>query len=191
MKWKLTHRQNCEVIENEGGKTLSYNPNLGIQIIEKDGYAFKDLNLTGVLEPFEDWRLPLTIRVKDFMNRFTLWQEEDHLYYRKGRIDIPQEIYETMNDFRSQKGLVENIDPTLEDITFLKDHYLLVLLLLMFDNDGERGREDYLLQLILQSMDLGLLENIMYSIWEAIKKYMHTHHAYTSKQLECPVIVGE
>ena len=34
MQWKLTHRHNHECIENKGGKTLSYDPNLGIQIIE-------------------------------------------------------------------------------------------------------------------------------------------------------------
>ena len=57
MKWKLTHKHEHDIIENEGGKTLSYNPNLGIQIIEQDGFAFKDLNQSGELEPFEDWRL--------------------------------------------------------------------------------------------------------------------------------------
>ena len=56
MKWKLTHKHEHDIIENEGGKTLSYNPNLGIQIIEQDGFAFKDLNQSGELEPFEDWR---------------------------------------------------------------------------------------------------------------------------------------
>ena len=30
MQWKLTHRHNHECIENKGGKTLSYDPNLGI-----------------------------------------------------------------------------------------------------------------------------------------------------------------
>ena len=34
MQWKLTHKHNHACIENKGGKTLSYDPNLGIQIIE-------------------------------------------------------------------------------------------------------------------------------------------------------------
>ena len=63
MQWKLTHRHNHECIENKGGKTLSYDPNLGIQIIEQDGFAFKDLDNNGRLDPYEDWRLPLTQRI--------------------------------------------------------------------------------------------------------------------------------
>ena len=51
MQWKLTHRHNHECIENKGGKTLSYDPNLGIQIIEQDGFAFKDLDNNGRLDP--------------------------------------------------------------------------------------------------------------------------------------------
>ena len=53
MQWKLTHRHNHECIENKGGKTLSYDPNLGIQIIEQDGFAFKDLDNNGRLDPYE------------------------------------------------------------------------------------------------------------------------------------------
>ena len=73
MQWKLTHRHNHECIENKGGKTLSYDPNLGIQIIEQDGFAFKDLDNNGRLDPYEDWRLPLTQRIQDFTSRFVFY----------------------------------------------------------------------------------------------------------------------
>ena len=36
-------------IQNEGGAQLSYDPNSGVQILEDDGYAFKDLNKNGKL----------------------------------------------------------------------------------------------------------------------------------------------
>lgn len=96
MQWKLTHRHNHECIENKGGKTLSYDPNLGIQIIEQDGFAFKDLDNNGRLDPYEDWRLPLTQRIQDFTSRFVLWQEGDCLYYRKGRIELSREFCDWM-----------------------------------------------------------------------------------------------
>ena len=104
MQWKLTHRHNHECIENKGGKTLSYDPNLGIQIIEQD--------------------------------------EE-----------------------------------------YLRENYILAMLLLMFDNDFDMGKEDYLLQLIVQSMDLGVLENIIYSIMEALKKYVTKRSAGVQQEL--------
>lgn len=173
MKWKLTHTHGHESIENDGGKTLSYNPNLGIQIIECDGYAFKDLNNNGKLDPYEDWRLPLTMRVQDFTNRFTLWQEEDCLYYRKGKITMPKELMELMSIYHCQDDIIKTVkENELEDIAYLKENYLIGLLLLMFDDDQDTGKEDYLMQLIIQSMDLGLLENIMYSIKEALRKYL-------------------
>ena len=59
-----------------------------------------------------------------------------------------------------------------EDLEYLKKNDLIAVLLLMFDNDRNTGKEDYLLQLIIHSMELGVLENIMYSIWEAVRKFL-------------------
>lgn len=176
MKWKLTHKDQHECIENEGGKTLSYDPNLGIQIIERDGYAFKDLNNNGELDPFEDWRNPMSVRIKDFSNRFALWQEEDCLYYRKGPIQMPEEFRKNMEMFRDRETLSDLLNGGEENLEYLEKNYILALLLLMFDNDFDTGREDALLQLIMQSMDLGLLENIVYSLWEALKKFVAATH---------------
>ena len=52
MHWKLTHTDDGLIIDNEGGKTLGYDPNAGIQIIEQDGFVFKDLDGSGYIEPF-------------------------------------------------------------------------------------------------------------------------------------------
>ncbi len=42
---------------NEGGATLGYTKGTGLNIIEADGYAFKDLDRDGTLDVFEDWRV--------------------------------------------------------------------------------------------------------------------------------------
>lgn len=44
-------------VVNEGGATLGYSKSSGVSIIEDDGFAFKDLNRNGKLDPYEDWRL--------------------------------------------------------------------------------------------------------------------------------------
>lgn len=49
-------------IINEGGATLGYTKGTGLNIIEADGYAFKDLNGNGKLDTYEDWRV-------DYMER--------------------------------------------------------------------------------------------------------------------------
>lgn len=41
-------------VVNEGGATLGYAPESGVTIIESDGYAFKDMNKNGELDPYED-----------------------------------------------------------------------------------------------------------------------------------------
>lgn len=41
-------------------------------ILEIDGYQFKDLNQNGVLDPYEDWRLPVETRVENLLSLMTL-----------------------------------------------------------------------------------------------------------------------
>ena len=50
---------------NEGGATLGYSADSGVTLIADDGYAFKDLNKNGALDPYEDWRLDAETRAAD------------------------------------------------------------------------------------------------------------------------------
>ncbi len=70
-KWTLEEKEGYTLVRNEGGATLSFDPKSGIQLLEDDGFAFKDLNRNGVLDPYEDWRLPIEERVKDLVSRMT------------------------------------------------------------------------------------------------------------------------
>lgn len=56
------------VIENDGGETLGV---MDAPVIEKDGFAFKDLAGTGELLPYEDWRLSPEERAKDLAARLS------------------------------------------------------------------------------------------------------------------------
>ena len=44
----------------------------GIAVIQVEGRSFRDLNRNGVLDPYEDWRLPVERRVADLAARMTL-----------------------------------------------------------------------------------------------------------------------
>lgn len=57
------------LIQISNGKTLGYSTTSGVQIIQKDGLPFKDLNKSGALEPYEDWRLDASVRAKDLASR--------------------------------------------------------------------------------------------------------------------------
>lgn len=171
MNWKLTHTQQGMIIENMGGKTLGYDPNSGIKILEQDGYAFKDLDDSGYLEPFEDWRLPISLRVRDFSTRFGLWQEDHRLYYCKGVIDLPLEIIMMMDQFQKE-DMKLYLDETWDDIDYLKENDIIMVLLLMFDASDDQNKDGYLSQVVMQSMHLGVFENIVYSIWKAMKRFV-------------------
>lgn len=172
MHWKLTHTDGGIVIDNEGGKMLGYDPNAGIQIIEKDGFAFKDLDESGELEPFEDWRLPISLRVRDFSTRFGLWQENQKLYYSKGTIDLSKDLLNIMEMFR-EEDMKKYIDPQWDDIAYLNENDIIMVLLLMFDASDDQSKDGYLASIIVQSMHLGVFENIMYSIWKAIRSFVN------------------
>ena len=52
-------------------------PKLGARvknIIEADGYQFKDLNDNGALDPYEDWRLTPQERTEDLLSRMDATQ---------------------------------------------------------------------------------------------------------------------
>lgn len=43
-----------------------------LNLISKDGLKFKDMDKSGQLEPFEDWRLSADVRARDLVSRLTL-----------------------------------------------------------------------------------------------------------------------
>ncbi len=57
------------LIHNEGGKDLGIAGD--VPVLEKDGYAFKDLARRGELLPYEDWRLPAETRAADLAARLS------------------------------------------------------------------------------------------------------------------------
>ena len=90
-KWEKIEMQGYCLIHNEGGATLGYSPNSGIAILEEDGFAFKDLNRNGKLDPYEDWRLPVEERIRDLAGRMTIEQIAGlMLYSRHQAVTVPQ-----------------------------------------------------------------------------------------------------
>lgn len=56
-------------IMNQGGDTLGMATTSGVKLVEDGGFAFKDLNQNGVLDPYEDWRLSDEERAKDLVGQ--------------------------------------------------------------------------------------------------------------------------
>ena len=69
-KWNETQTENgYNLITQKKGQTLAYTPGSGVTILTDGGYAFKDLNRNGTLEPYEDWRLSAEERAEDLASR--------------------------------------------------------------------------------------------------------------------------
>lgn len=81
-------------VNNENGTTLGYSKNSGLQLIQIDGYAFKDLNRNNVLDQFEDWRLDFGTRAKAMVDE----------------ISIPQMMGMKMNPFGAWKVNPDTLD---------------------------------------------------------------------------------
>lgn len=67
-------------------------------LLKVGNLSFKDLNRNGVLDPYEDWRLPVGKRVADLLSRMTL--EE-----KAGLMQITSFNAEALNDYINQRHI--------------------------------------------------------------------------------------
>lgn len=63
--YKIEDKGQWEKIIQEDGPVLGISKGSATNLIEEGGKVFKDLNGNGKLEPYEDWRLPLDVRIED------------------------------------------------------------------------------------------------------------------------------
>ena len=73
-KWSETESGTIRIVANRGGRTLGYATASGVGLLTVDRLAFKDLNRSGALEPYEDWRLGSEERASDLAARMTVEQ---------------------------------------------------------------------------------------------------------------------
>lgn len=87
-KWTETEGEGFNIIHNEGGQTLGYDPESSISILTIDRYAFKDLNKNRQLDPYEDWRLSAEERATDLASQMSVEQIAGLMLY-SGHQRIP------------------------------------------------------------------------------------------------------
>jgi len=61
----------------------------GAPILQIDGLRFKDLNRSGALDPYEDWRLPPEARARDLVARMTLEEKAGTMMHGTARSGGP------------------------------------------------------------------------------------------------------
>ncbi|MBS6195109.1 MAG: glycoside hydrolase family 3 C-terminal domain-containing protein [Clostridiales bacterium] len=71
-KWVKKEEDGYVLIENKDGQILGIAKDSRVQILTRDGYAFKDFQGTGELLPYEDWRLSYEERAEDLAERISI-----------------------------------------------------------------------------------------------------------------------
>ena len=80
-KYTIEEQDGISIIHNKGGQTLGYAPSSGVTLIEKSGFAFKDLNKNGTLDAYEDWRLPVDERISNLVGQMSVEQMAGLMLY--------------------------------------------------------------------------------------------------------------
>ena len=111
--------QNRLTVEQADGYTIilqTKGPALGYTtapILEIDGYAFKDLNHSGILDTYEDWRLPVQKRAADLASRLTLEEICGLMLYSKAvdadSADLTEAQKSLLADDHIRHMLVRNV----------------------------------------------------------------------------------
>jgi len=125
-----------KTMKNEGGPTLGYTT---VPLIEKDGLFFKDMERSGELLPYEDWRLSPEERAEDLAKRLTTEEIAGLMMYSSHQVvpaDSPGPFGGTYDGKSFADSQAEPSDLTDQQRKFLtKDHVRYVLAVTL--RDGE------------------------------------------------------
>ncbi|CAM4097226.1 glycoside hydrolase family 3 protein [Saccharibacillus endophyticus] len=149
-------------VHNEGGPAIGLSASSGVNVIEQDGLFFKDLNRSGALEPYKDWRLPAEERAKDLASRMTPEQIAGLMLYSRHQ-SIPAGSTNWMSSTYNGKPYEESganaWDLTDEQRSFLENDHLRHILVTTVESPAVAARWNNLVQAYAESVGLGIPAN--------------------------------
>lgn len=80
-KWVEESKDGYNLVTQKNGPDLGYDPASGVQILTRRGYAYKDMNRNGVIDPYEDWRLPMDKRIADLVGQMTVEEKVGLMFH--------------------------------------------------------------------------------------------------------------
>ncbi|WP_420593315.1 glycoside hydrolase family 3 protein [Robiginitalea biformata] len=160
-KWEETQKDGFNLVTNEGGQTLGYSPESGVQLLEIDGYAFKDLNRNGSLDPYEDWRLPVSERASDLASRMSVEQIAGLMLY-SGHQRIPGGGFRgggTYGGKSLEESGAASSDLTDQQKAFLTDDNLRHVLMTSVESPAVAAQWNNNVQALVEGLGLGIPAN--------------------------------
>jgi beta-glucosidase len=161
-KWKILQKDGYALVLNEGGKTLGVRGDGSGRLIFEDGFAFKDLNGNGTLEPYEDWRLPLEERIRDLVSRMSIEEIAGLMLYSSHQSITRENLMaKMMYPDRDIPDTREHTwDLTEEQRKFVTEDNLRHVLVAMVENTETAARWNNQIQACAEALGLGIPVNI-------------------------------
>ena len=104
-KWQESDGDGYMVVTQKNGQTLGYSPESGVQILTKGGYAFKDLNRNGKVDPYEDWRKDPLVRAKDLASQLSIEEIAGMMLYSAHQAIRGPEITDAQRKFLAEDNV--------------------------------------------------------------------------------------
>ena len=162
----MTEHEGYLSVDNIGGRKLSLAVDSGVKLIEADGFAFKDLNQNGVLDPYEDWRLPVEERISDLAARMSPEQIAGLMLYSAHQaVSSADSLFARMfaghynGSSLAQSGAAVS-DLTDEQKAFLQNDNVRHVLVTVVDSPADAARWNNRMQSLAESTGLGIPVNI-------------------------------
>ena len=101
-KWEAQPADGYTIITQKGGPTLGYT---SAPILTVRGYAFKDLNRNGELDPYENWRRPAYERAVDLAGRLSVEEIAGLMLYSSHQAVPTADLTEAQRKFLAEDNL--------------------------------------------------------------------------------------
>ena len=164
-KYTVVEKEDYIYVENQGGVDIAYSKESGVSILEVDGFAFKDLNGNGVLDPYEDWRLPIEERIGDLSKRMSTEEIAGLMLYSQHQaVSTGDSIFAKMFAGAYDGKPLDESGKDISDLTdqqkkFLKEDHLRHVLLTVVDNAETAAKWNNNIQAFVEGLGHGVPAN--------------------------------
>jgi beta-glucosidase len=154
-KWEAHDGDGYLYITQKDGPTLGYSSAV---ILYDDGYAFKDLNRNGQLDPYEDWRLPADTRARDLAAQLSIEEIAGLMLYSSHQA-IPGSAYGFGQATYTGKTNHKTWDLTDQQQQFLKEDNLRAVLVTTVESPEVAARWNNEVQAYVEGLGHGIPAN--------------------------------
>ena len=103
--WSVEEKDGFNLIHQEKGPVLGYSPESGVQILDKGGKAFKDLNRNGKVDVYEDWRRSAEDRARDLASQLSIDEIAGLMLYSDHQAVPGPELTDVQRKFLAEDNL--------------------------------------------------------------------------------------